>query len=309
MLNARKLKDLTPRTIASEIQNYSIIAKMALAETESEISVVHIDFMGTPVSYANSYEKLNPQNKVLAHGIFFKKLFEKYKSFLIINFNDPWTQTGTRYANRPMITKAEFQKMPKRYRSIFAQYDATHYVLREHKDTILTVASANKEQLKGLLYNARMTIPLIYNIKSRENAPVLSEKEHEQKWLNRTLESTFMKPAFVSDADAKRVNNQQINTIYKLRNIFREIDGISLMWTQERDNTHCAADIYAQYLNELSQKNRYLNMSKETSGLKALYDNAPENERDGIAVLIKRAKEQNAIKRQQMITNAQIRVK
>ena len=46
MLNARKLKNLTPRTIASEIQNYSIIAKMALAETESEISVVHIDFMG-----------------------------------------------------------------------------------------------------------------------------------------------------------------------------------------------------------------------------------------------------------------------
>lgn len=309
MLNARKLKDLTPRTIASEIQNYSIIAKMALADTESEISVVHIDFMGTPVSYANSYEKLNPQNKVLAHGIFFKKLYEKYMAYLIVNFNDPWAQTGTRYANRPMITKAEFQKMPKRYRSIFAQYDATHYVLREHKDIILTVASANKEQLKGLLYNARMTIPLIYNIEPRENVPQMTDKEHEQKWLDRTLESTFMKPAFVLDSlSAQHVSDQQIKTIYKLRDTFRDIDAISYMWTNERDNTHRAADIYAQYMNELSHKNRY-DLNSETRGLQTLYDNAPESERSGIVVLIKHAQENYAKKRQQMISNAQSRVK
>ena len=308
MLNAFKLKKLTPRTIAGEIQNCSMIAKMALAETESDTSVIYINFIGTPVLSANSYETLNPQNQVLAHGIFFKNLLAKYLAYLNINLHDPWLQTGTKYTNRPMISKTEFQNMPKRYRSIFTQYDSTHYILNEHKDTILTVPTVYKEELKTLLYKARTLIPLIYKTNVRDNAPTLSDQEHEQRWLNRTLGDTFMKPAFVPNSlSAHNVSNEQIKVIEQLRDVFIELDGISLMWTQERDNTHRAADIYAQYKNELSQKNRYLNA--ETRGLQTLYNNAPENERSGIAVLIKHAQENYAKKRQQMISNAQSRVK
>ena len=301
MSNASKLNKLQPADFAKSLDSCYMIATMAANKMNSAM-------------YPNKYADLNPQNQVLAHGIFFKKLLEKYTSYLIINFNDPWTQTGTRYTNRPMITKAEFEKMPKRYRSIFTKYDSTHYILHEHKDTILTVVAANKEQLKRLLYNARMTIPLIYNIEPRENVPQMTDKEHEQKWLNRTLGSAFMKPAFVPNSlSAQHVSDKQMDTIYKLRDIFRELNGISCTWSQKRKSTHCAADIYTQYKNELTQKNRYLNAQKTIKsvrdGLLELSRRAPESEHNGIISLYERLEPKYTAVRKKVITDIQNRTK
>ena len=297
LYNISKLKKMNPAEFCQKIVQYNMIATIVFHKTNGVI-------------YPETYETLNPQNQVLAHGIFFKNLLAKYLAYLNINLHDPWLQTGTKYTNRPMISKVEFQNMPKRYRSIFTQYDSSHYILNEHKDTILTVPAANKEQLKSLLYKARTLIPNIYKTDVRDNVPTLSDQEHEQKWLNRTLGDTFMKPAFVPNSlSAHNVSNDQIKVIEQLRDIFIELDGISIMWTQERDNTHCAADIYAQYLNETSQTNRYLKMAFETRGLRTLYNNAPESERSGIAFLIKRAQEQSAAKRQQMIADMRDRIK
>ena len=294
MRNASKLKKMHPAEYARQIENYNMISTIAFHKMNGAIQ-------------PENYETLNPQNQVLAHGIFFKNLMAKYLAYLNINFNDPWLQTGARYANSPMLSAEEYEKLPKIYRSIFVPYDATHYILHTHRDTVLTVSAEHKQQLKILLEHARILIPVIYKTEHRDNALELSESEINQKWLTRTLGDAMTKVAFVPNSrSAKRVSDQQIDAIEKLRTIFREIDNISIMWSEHRDVKPSATYLYGTYQNELTRSNRYLRAQNEIksvrSGIKELAAHAPESERAGIMALYENAEPQYNTIRQKVIS-------
>ncbi len=336
MSNVSKLQKFNPEAFAKEIKNYKPLAAVAISKTYSENFEKHTispkerlvywfcDILDTPrFYYTKTFETLNPQNKVLLNGIFFKNLFQEYLAHLAVNFDDLriQTKTATKFSN--IISKDEYTKMPKHYRGIFMPYDSQHYALNNNYETLLCtvfVKKQDKKELRKLLEYARILLPVVYKTQMRENIPNLSEKQSEEMWLNRTIALTVTRPAFMSHYSIKAqfVSDMQIDALQKLCDIFTKLDNL----TQSHEyglNTKIssnALNLYSEYRNELSNKDRYLNAQKalnkakkEITGLQTLSDNAKESERDGINVLLELAQAKYAKVHQQIIADVKNRTK
>ena len=311
MSSVSELQKFNPVVFVNTIKNYTTVANTALSKTLSEIPYTHVktsaserigyifcDSLDIPrVYYANKFKRLDQQDIILINGIFFKNLFYEYMSHLNINFNDAQLQTKMAYATTlPMISKTEYENMPRRYRGIFTPFDSMHYVLHSNYNLFFNIIFAkkhNKNELKELLERAHNLISMVY--------PTTPDKDNthaKSKEINKTRE---------------KVSKQQIDTLQKLCDIFTKIDALTQSYSCNL-NTKISSDairIYDEYRNELSQSNRYMNAQnkinkahKEIDGLTELYNRAKESERDGIAFLVTKANNQYKAIRQQIITDA-----
>ena len=282
MSNADKLKNMNPTDFVLELQNCAFIADTALKETQSQI---------TP----DTYKTLNPRNQVLANGIFFKNMFHKYIEFLDIKLNDVQLQIISNETNDfPKISKEEYNKMPKRYRGVFIPFDRGHYVLHTQDEVrpVVSTRKTDRQKLEFLLDYARKLIPVIYHTKWIDIST-----QHDLKDVKKP--DFYAKHSLV----AKFVSNRQLETVTKLRKIFMDIDDITRIYMKEilinkYDNMsrHGAIDIYNEYQNELTNENRYTNAQNainnakaEKSGLEYLVQNAYQDDKKGLEILLKRA--------------------
>lgn len=294
MSNADKLKNMNPTDFVLELQNCAFIAYTALKETQSQI---------TP----DTYQTLNPRNQVLANGIFFKNMFHKYIEFLDIKLlfkelNDVQLQIISNETNDfPKISKEEYNKMPKRYRGVFIPFDKEHYVLHTQDEARPVVSTRKTDRLK-----LEFLLAVIYSTKWIDIS-----KQHDLKDVK--------KPDFYNKHSlvAKFVTNNQLETITKLRKIFMEIDDITRIYMKEilinkYDNMyrHGAIDIYNEYQNELTNKNRYTNAQNainyakaETSGLEYLVQNAHQDDKKDLEILLERAVKNYEIDRNKIIAS------
>ena len=279
MSNADKLKNMNPTDFILELQNCTFIADTALKETQSQI---------TP----DTYKTLNPRNQVLANGIFFKNMFHKYIEFLDTKLNDVQLQIISNETNDfPKISKEEYGKMPKRYRGVFIPFDRGHYVLHTQDEVrpVVSTRKTDRQKLEFLLDYARKLIPVIYHTKW-----VDFSTQHDLKDVK--------KPDFYDKHSlvAKFVSNKQLETITKLRKIFVDIDDITRIYMKEilinkYDNMsrHGAIDIYNEYQNELTNKNRYSIVQNDINAIKAykeslteMLNSADKKHRDCLQVMI-----------------------
>ena len=317
MLNEQKITKQNPASFVTWNGGYDVIAEKALQKVQDLIKPY-------------TYNELNAKNKVLANGIFFHTLFNEFLSYLNINFNDPYLKTGAGYTVRETISKSEYEQMPKKYRELFMQYDSEYYILRDNDAPfkILSVEkNANKKVLKDLLERARVLIPCVYTTKWRENQTPLNGAEIAAKKLNGTIAETVTEPAFVPNKSfsGKFVSKQQKRVLNELREIFVAISDITKSY--QRNYNKCyeiapgkylykdsAFDIYKEYRDELTRKNRYLNAQKAINtakgkGLQTLIQQAKPEERSGLQTLADVAKKNSESERQRIIADLMARTK
>ena len=207
--------------------------------------------------------------------------------------------------------------MPKRYRGVFTPLDSEHYVLHSQDEArpVVSTRKSDKQTLEELLDYARILIPRIYKTKWQLNTDT-SEKRIAKK---------VTAPDFVQKYSlaSRLVSDNQINTINKLRDIFLHIDNITNIYVKEilvnrydGMTRHGAIDVYMEYQNELTQKNRYANAQNainntiaEYTGLQYLAEQADEKDRSGILALIDHAKQNDINVRKQIIANLKKRTK
>ena len=319
MLNSLKLKKLNPSDVVKNARNYNLFAEKALKKMQYAMQHAVLP---------QTYESLNPQNQVLANGVFFNNLLNTYLSVLNVDFKDLRLQTKTAFTNRPVISAKEYNKLPKIYRGIFMQYDYDNYVLRSNDDPyiVLSIKKGHKAEAKSLLEYARILIPTIYKTKWRENAPELTKAQHDKKWLDRTISEHFIKPDFTekNSLRAHFVSDMQIDTIQKLRDVFAKLGDITLLHQRYNICYETAPHeyvyrpgawyLYNEYKNELTQSNRYLNAQQAINtsngkGIQTLIEaSAPEN-RSGLQTLAEHAKCIHENARQRIVAKMQMRIK
>ena len=234
-------------------------------------------------------------------------MFHKYIEFLDIKLNDVQLQIISNETNDfPKISKEEYNKMPKRYRGVFIPFDKGHYVLHIQDEVrpVVSTRKTDRQKLEFLLDYARKLIPVIYSTKWIDIST-----QHDLKDVKKP--DFYAKHSLV----AKFVSNNQLETITKLRKIFMDIDDITRIYMKETlinkyDNMsrHGAIDIYNEYQNELTNKNRYTNAQNainnakaEKSGLEYLVQNAYQDDKKGLEILLKRAVKNYEIDRNKII--------
>jgi hypothetical protein len=117
------------------------------------------DVYGVSSTYDEIYNSLNPQNKVLANGIFFKEFFYEYAANLNTNLNDTRIQPTVYQKSEPLTVKDE-------------------------------------TELKKLLENARQLIPVIYTTRWCEKQLVFkSETVKEPAFVPNSLRARFVSNA------------------------------------------------------------------------------------------------------------------
>lgn len=288
MLNSVKLKKMNPVKIISKVKDCDLYAEKVLDEMSLLI-------------YPEKYENLPPRKQVWVNGMFFHNLFYMCLDNLNIDFKDKNLQTRAEYTeNRPIISNKAYKKLPKQYRGLFMEYDSSNDVLHDHNApyTILSGSKKDKVKLKSLLTQAKALIPLIYD---------------EQEIQNNTTNTHFVKDSVV-------------NTIMKLHEIFIEIANITKSYqrydicfeTKPGEYTYRpgAGNLYNEYRNELTLKNRYLTMQKkinkakaETTGLKTLLEHSDKTDNNGIKVLLAYAEQNYRRAHDQIIANAKNRTR
>lgn len=290
MQNVNKLKNMNPKDFIQKLQNCNFVANEALKETKNIIG-------------QKKYETLNPQMQVLANKIFFKEMLDKYLEFLDRKLKDSQLQTLSNKTNDfPKISTEEYKKMPKRYRGIFVPFDKKHYVLHSQDEArpVVSTKKFDTQKLEALLDFARILI--------------MTSESYGTKWQpNLKTSPKFAKhllsPHFVS--------NNQIDIINKLRDTFIQIDEITDIYVKEilvnkYDNMtrHGAIDVYMEYQNELTNKNRYTDAQNainitvsEYTGLQYLAEQTNEQDRYGILVLAQYAKQSAEAKKKEIIAN------
>lgn len=290
MSNASKLKKMDQTIVVHNMKNCSYIAAQAWEKTLSKI-------------YPNYYEDLNPQNKVLFYGIFFNQLFSEYMTFLNIKFDDIQLRIiANQHHTLPTIDVTEYRNMPKRYRGVFTLTDSDTYSLRLPNESrpAITFKETDKGKLETLLDYARKLIPVIY----------------KTKWIDPTEGKGIKEPDFYKNfsLSAYFVQDKQMFAIDELNKTFKKIDDITKTYKTTiaiNKHRHGATDIYNEYRNELTNKNRYLNAQKaltetqktETNGLKELLNHVDEKDRSGIQTLIEYANRNPEKIRRQIIAN------
>ena len=217
-----------------------------------------------------AYQKRNPLNQVLSHGIVYKALFDMYMRYTTKTFDNMYLLMEQKdYKNdKVIISLSEYESLPKKYRGIFSEYKQDKYILNiSYNDMVISYANKDKSRLEQLLNRAQCTIPDIY----REPEPDID--------MGGILQ-IYEQPNFYPDsAYAKRVSDVQLNAIRELHDIFVEISKITLpclTLTERKQKIRpnvigrkdSARDIYNEYLQECAQRNVVYNARQEYKKIK-----------------------------------------
>lgn len=298
MSNTSKLQNMDPTKIVENSENCAFIADSALSKAKGTI-------------YPNTYKSLKPQDQVLFYGVLFKNMLYKYLEVLDIKLTNPELQVLTNpnfqaifnesFKDWPTISKTEYQQMPKRYRGIFAPKDKDNYILHTQDEprVLVTVKKSDELALDILLEKAVTQISKIYRTKPIDIRPLSKKKRHD---LNRNLGKIAQEPYFSDKRaiPAKFISNKKMATIDALQKTFSDIDNITQLYVKEiliqkYDNTprHGAIDIYNEYQNELTNKNRYSIVQNDINAIKAykeslteMLNSADKKHRDCLQVMI-----------------------
>lgn len=298
MSNTYKLQNMDPTKIVENSENCAFIADSALSKAKAVI-------------YPNTYKSLKPQDQVLFYGVLFKNMLYKYLELLDIKLTNPELQALTNpniqaisnesLQDWPTVSKTEYEKMPKRYRGIFAQKNKDNYILHTQDEprVLVTVKKSDELALDVLLEHAVIQLSEIYRTKPIDIRPLSKKKRHD---LNRNLGKIAKKPYFSDKRaiPAKFISNKKMAAIDALQKTFSDIDNITQLYVKEiliqkYDNTprHGAIDIYNEYQNELTNKNRYSIAQNDINTIKAYKDSltemlnsADEKHRDCLQVMI-----------------------
>ncbi len=301
MSNTSKLQNMDPTKIVENSENCAFIADNALNSAKGTI-------------YPNTYKNLKPQDQVLFYGILFKNMLYKYLELLDIKLTNPELRTLTNpkfqaisnesFKDWPTISKTEYQQMPKRYRGIFAPKDKDNYILHTQDEprALVTVKKSDELALDILLEHAVVNISEIYRTKPIDIRPLSKKKRHD---LNKNLDKIAKEPYFSDKRaiPAKFISNKKMAAIDALQKTFSEIDNMTRLYVKEiliqkYDNfpRHGAIDVYNEYRNELTNKNRYANAQNDINTIKVykdslteLLNNADEKHRDCLQVMIEKA--------------------
>ena len=220
-----------------------------------------------------SFEKQNLHNRIISYRIFFNYLYWDYFERLTCKIqnrrlpssgyfhNYPWEDSSTslfKRDERPYISDSAYEKMPKRYRGVFKQYNSIAYVLNTHAAPykIFIVRPQNRPEMEALLLKM---------------AEILDNKEGCLRG-SRIVED--------SSPDANKVTKEQIDAIKELRDICVKLNsitepGFKRSFAHAGENhkqRHGATDIYNEYMGELSQKNRYLKLQEQINSAKQKRD-------------------------------------
>lgn len=204
--------------------------------------------------YDGSYKTFNAQNQVLLHGLAYKRVLDFYKKYL----------NPVNADNLTLITKSEYNKMPKRYRSAFRPYSDDYYKLNASSQPIVFyVRKEHKILLEKLLDQAEHFISVIY--KEQNTKPDIDMGGFEIFEGNGVSQTT---PAFVPDSiheETDSVTNEQISTVHKLHSIFMDIAQISTPFDTKYNELQKggAWKLYQEYIDEQNRKNKYTNAIKD----------------------------------------------
>lgn len=207
------------------------------------------------------YKNTNLHNQVTMCQIFFNQLYWEYIEHLTTKIKDERLPTSgcnpyTENEARITIGSDEYEEMPKRYRGAYSKYryEYSNYFLNEHVAPykICIVKPSDKQKMESLLLQASDLMDKI------------------QKIAPNTL---FLRYWFVEDdsPQANVVTKEQVETIQKVYNIFSELanitkPGFKHTYAHAGETNrprHGARDIYNEYQNELTQKNRFWRTQQE----------------------------------------------
>ena len=248
-----------PKGFQKQDKRYSIFAN----------AFVNQPFVAQAINL-EAYQKRNPLNQVLSHGIVYKALFDMYMRYTTKTFDTIYLlMEQMNYKNdKVIISLSEYESLPKKYRDIFLKYKQDKYILNvSYNDMVISYANKDKPKLEQLLKRAQYLIPNIY----REAEPDID--------MGGILQ-IYEQPNFYPDlAYAKRVSDTQLNTIHELHDIFVEISQITLpcLTLKERkqkirpnviERKDSARDIYNEYLQECAQENVVYNARQEYKKIK-----------------------------------------
>lgn len=251
--NAQKLNTMQPHAIFYDICN--VFTKQKIRKGFINIVDFYTIIKKQPFIMkafsTQEYSDNLPQNKVLLHGIIYDALFNIYTSFLKKSFgNDLLPEPNT---NQTIIDSDKYKDLPKSLRGIFVKYDNNNYILNApDTDIVIAFNKKNKKQLEQLLLRAKKLIPVIYKTKTEQESNV---------WDNGTLipGQKFTTPAFVwatkDSLSAKLVNDEQLNTINELHDIFMQIATIAYPISTKRNEQSVAKNIYDSYQKEAQKSN------------------------------------------------------
>ncbi len=301
--NAEKLNQITPYITMCDIHHQFLYNKHYSNQTGvlfDQILEKEPYASKTALNY-KAYTEENAQNKVLIHGVLFNSLFNVYlnhfkKGFdnvLLTNLPERESDDMCYFlskerpgSNRTIIDFIEYEKLPKRYRCLFVQYDDDHYTLNiPHAEMMIAYNKKNKSKIEKLLLRAKMLIPVIY----------------KEQPLNSVVDPT----------SAKRVSNEQLNTVRELHDIFVEIAKIT--FPVETDTNAKSRDVYNEYIHETNQKDTVLSACRMDKEDKQFRDNAINEERKNFISQKKAFKQQYKNNRatllQSLAENISVRIK
>ena len=255
--NGEKMKDFLPSTtLYNMLHHFSKKNAKGIAIFEDCLYKI------SDMKWLNfdDYKEDNPANQVLLHGAMYKALLDIYKKYLGFNLDDPFFN---QYPSVKPIALSwdEYIKLPKKYRGIWEQTDEGYVLNITKQPMVIIVIKKQKNRLKQLLKRADILLPVIY----KEKTPDIDFGGKLQ--LFETPSKTAVFPNSIS---AKCINDEQLNTIKEMYDIFIEISKITLpvRTLVSVQQTSGAPQIFAEYVKEQKRKNIFINTKEQINAAK-----------------------------------------
>ena len=217
----------------------------------------------------SDYKKEPPKNQILMHAAVFKELFNTYMEHLSVSYNTvDYGMQAKEFDFRPKITKEQFKNIPERFRGIFVPLDKKHYVLNTgFQNPLILPRKSHELELNNLLKRAQKLIPVVYKTRKEftktEDYPVDGYAEAKETYS--TIEEV---PDTVKKSiSAYFVTQKQLDAIKELQDIFQRLNEITRIIYHHRfsiaKSHENLQEIYHEYENELTQKNRFLRVQEK----------------------------------------------
>lgn len=255
--NGEKMKDFLPSTTL-----YNMFHHFSKKNAKGIAIFEYCLYKISDMKWRNfdDYKEDNPVNQLLLHGAMYKSLLDIYKKYLGFNLDDPFFNQHP--SVKPIaLSWDEYIKLPKKYRGIWKQTDEGYVLNITKQPMVIIVLKKQKNRLKQLLKRADILLPVIY----KEKTPDIDFGGKLQ------LFKACSESAFVSNSiSANCVNDEQLNTIKEMYDIFIEISKITLPVRTfvSVQQTSGALQIFDEYVKEQKRKNIFINTKEQINAAK-----------------------------------------
>ena len=197
--------------------------------------------------FLNEYDKASPQNKVIYWGA----LFDSLLNFFIDN-----SLVGAQ--EYKIISKSEYDQMPKRYRSAVKKYD-NDYTISSTSKSKMTLECTDDTAFIRLANEAEKLIKKIYNSKQITTGNLIEyqsgyDEDGNPWWFEKYECINVAVKSSASRFQQQFVTDEQISAIRRLRTIFTNIAEMTY-FVQHKSN---AKDIIWEYETAKSNQNDFL---------------------------------------------------